>query len=194
MSSEPLSVDGVGHRFGVTPALHDCSFVVPPGAVVALVGRNGAGKTTLLRAVVGLLRPQRGAIGVYGQPPARALARIGYVGQQARLYPMMTVQQTLRLGARLNPGWDATYAGRLAEAAGLTPRARVRALAPGQRTRLALAMALGKRPDLLVLDEPLASLDPVARTEFVSALMGVVAENGTTVPWSRSAERPATPG
>jgi ABC-2 type transport system ATP-binding protein len=181
MTTESLSVQGVGHRFGGTPALRDCTFALAPGAVAALIGRNGAGKTTLLRAVAGLLRPEHGTIRVYGQPTDTALPRIGYVAQHARLYPMLTVQETLRLGARLNPRWDAAYAEGLADAAGLPPRARVRTLAPGQRTRLALVMSLAKRPDLLILDEPLASLDPVARSEFLGALMGAVADNGTTV-------------
>jgi ABC-2 type transport system ATP-binding protein len=181
MTTEPLTVQGVGHRFGGTPALRDCTFTVTPGAVVALLGRNGAGKTTLLRAIAGLLPPQHGTIRVYGQPPGTASPRIGYVSQQARLYPMLTVRETLRLGARLNPGWDTPYADGLADAAGLPPRATVRTLTAGQRTRLALVMALGKRPDLLVLDEPLANLDPVARADLTGALMGVVADNGTTV-------------
>ncbi|MCA2219272.1 ABC transporter ATP-binding protein [Jidongwangia harbinensis] len=180
--SAAVAAEGVGHRFGDVPALRDCTFAVPPGAVVALLGRNGAGKTTLLRAVVGLLRPYRGRIRVFGEPAgAGVLPRIGYVAQQAPLYRMLTVEQTLRLGARLNPHFDAGYARRLVDAGPLPVTARVGALAAGQRARLALAVALGKRPDLLVLDEPLASLDPVARTEFVGALMAEVADRGTTV-------------
>ncbi len=174
-----LTVDGVSHWFGATPALRECAFAVPAGAVVALVGRNGAGKSTLLRAVAGILRPDRGTVTAFGRPVAEVVSRIGYVGQQAPLYPMLTVAQTLRLGARLNPGWDTPYAR---ETAGpLRPPAKVGSLSAGQRTRLALAMALGKRPDLLVLDEPLAGLDPVARTETAGTLMAAVAERGTTV-------------
>ncbi len=177
-----LAVEGVGHWFGATPVLRECSFAVPAGAVVALLGRNGAGKTTLLRAAVGLLRPYRGTSRVFGRPvDVEVLPRIGYVGQQAPLYPMLTVAQTLRLGARLNPRWDAAGARRLVDAGALRDNAKVGSLSAGQRTRLALAMAFGKRPDLLVLDEPLASLDPVTRAELIGALMAVVAERGTTV-------------
>jgi ABC-2 type transport system ATP-binding protein len=180
-----LAAAGVTHWFDGPHALDDCSFTVPVGAVVALVGRNGAGKTTLLRAAGGLLRPYRGVLSVFGRPVgAETLPRIGYVAQQAPLYPMLTVAQTLRLGARLNPGWDTPYAQRLADAAALPPAAKVGSLAAGQRMRLALVMALGKRPDLLLLDEPLANLDPVARTEVVGALMATVAEHGTTVVMS----------
>ncbi|MFI7601979.1 ABC transporter ATP-binding protein [Actinoplanes sp. NPDC049681] len=183
--SEPvpaLVTAGVTHAFGDRPALQDCSFTVPAGSVTALVGRNGAGKTTLLRAAAGLLRPQRGHLAVFGDRVGDAsLPCIGYAGQQAPLYRTLTVAQTLRLGARLNPRWDAPYARRLADAAQLPPAAKVGTLAPGHRARLALIMALGKRPGLLLLDEPLAHLDPVARTEAVGMLMADVAEHGTTV-------------
>ena len=177
----PLIVDAVGHSFGGTPALDGCSFVVPAGAVVALLGRNGAGKTTLMRAVAGLLRPLRGQISVFGRPAGAVLPRWAYVDQRAPLYPMLTVAQTLRLGARLNPGWDAAYATRVAEAGALPADARVGTLAAGQRSWLAFAMALGKRAGLLVLDEPMAGLDPVARAEFTSTLMAEVADRGTAV-------------
>ncbi len=177
-----LDVAGLTHSFGRRRALDGCSFAVPAGAVTALVGRNGAGKSTLLRAAVGLLRPDGGDVRVFGEPAGDgALPRIGYVAQQAPLYPMLTVAQTLSLGGRLNPRWDAGYAQRLAADAALPSAARVGTLAPGHRTRLALVMALAKRPDLLVLDEPLSPLDPVARAEVAGALMADVAEHGTTV-------------
>ncbi|BCJ50072.1 ABC transporter ATP-binding protein [Actinoplanes sp. NBRC 14428] len=177
-----LDVAGVGHSFGPRRALDDCSFVVPAGAVTALVGRNGAGKSTLLRAAAGLLRPDRGRVRVFGEVAGDAsLPAIGYVGQHAPLYPMLTVAQTLALGGRLNPRWDAAYARRLADDAALPSGARVGTLAPGRRARLALVMALAKRPGLLLLDEPLAPLDPVARTEVTGALMAEVAGRGTTV-------------
>jgi ABC-2 type transport system ATP-binding protein len=180
--SDVVTAEDIGHRYGDAVALRDCSFSVPTGAVVAFLGRNGAGKSTLLRAIAGLLRPSQGSLRVCGAPPGPGvLPRIGYVGQHAALYPMLTVAQTLRLGARLNPRWDAGYASGLADAAHLPATARVGRLSAGQRTRLALAMALGKRPDLLVLDEPLAGLDPVARTDVVGTLMAQVADRGVTV-------------
>lgn len=179
---DALVADQVGHSFGTTPVLRECSFTLPTGSVTALIGRNGAGKTTLLLALVGLLRPDSGTVRAFGQPVGgEVLPRIGFVAHHAPLYPMLTVAQTLRLGARLNPGWDPARARRLVAAATLPPAAKVGALSTGQRTRLAVAMALGKRPDLLVLDEPLANLDPVARTELTGTLMAEVAERGTTV-------------
>ena len=177
-----LEVDRVSHWFAGRPVLDECSLTVPAGAVVALLGRNGAGKTTLLRAIAGLLRPDEGEVRLFGRPSGpEALPRLGYVGQHAPLYRMLTVGQTLRLGRRLNPRWDAGRAEQLVHDAALPADRRVGTLAAGQRTRLALACALGKRPDLLILDEPLADLDPVARTEVVGALMAEVAERGTTV-------------
>ncbi|MBM2620391.1 ABC transporter ATP-binding protein [Actinoplanes sp. LDG1-06] len=177
-----LEVTGLTHGFGGRRALDGCSFTVPEGAVTALVGRNGAGKSTLMRAAAGLMQPDGGAVRVFGNPAGDAtLTRIGYVAQQPSLYPMLTVAQTLALGHRLNPRWDTAYAHRLADNAAMPTRARVGALAPGHRTRLALIMALAKRPGLLLLDEPLAPLDPVARAEVTGILMADVADHGTTV-------------
>ncbi|MEU4217454.1 ABC transporter ATP-binding protein [Actinoplanes sp. NPDC026623] len=177
-----VTVEGVSRRFGTTDALRDCTLTIPAGAVVAVLGRNGAGKSTLLRAIVGLLRPDRGRLTVLGQPlNPSILPRIGYVAQQAPLYRNLTVQQTLRLGARLNPRWATDYAEHLVHTATLPTTARVGSLSAGQRTRLALAMALGKRPDLLILDEPLAALDPIARTEVIGTLMAEVADRGVTI-------------
>lgn len=175
-----IALDGVTHRYAGRPVLDDCTLTVPPGAVVALLGRNGAGKSTMLRAIAGLLRPDEGEVRLFGEPfGPQALPRLGYVGQHAPLYRMLTVSETLRLGARLNPRWDAGRAEKLVAALPLDRR--VGTLAAGQRASLALACALGKQPDVLILDEPLADLDPVARTEVAGALMAEVAERGTTV-------------
>ena len=174
-----IALDRVSHWYAGRPVLDECSLTVPPGAVVALLGRNGAGKSTLLRAIAGLLSPDEGEVRLFGAPfGPETLPRLGYVGQHAPLYRMLTVGETLRLGARLNPRWDASRAEALAA---LPLDRKVGKLAAGQRARLALACALGKRPDLLILDEPLADLDPVARTEMIGAVMAEVAARGTTV-------------
>lgn len=186
--SDAITAEDLDLRYAGTAVLHGATFSVPAGAVAGLLGRNGAGKSTLMRAIAGLLRPARGGLRVFGEPPGTALLpRIGYVGQHAPLYPMLTVAQTLRLGARLNPRWDAAYAAGLADAARLPARARAATLTTGQRTRLALTMALGKRPDLLILDEPLAGLDPVARTDVIGTLMAQVADRAVTVLMSSHA-------
>ncbi|MFF8832231.1 ABC transporter ATP-binding protein [Streptomyces sp. NPDC015131] len=180
-----LEARGLTKRYGRrrAPALRDCAFRIPEGGVCALVGRNGAGKSTLLALAAGLARPTSGTVRVLGTDPADARARVGYVAQQRPLYPRLTVAETLRMGRELNPGrWDADAARRVAGP--LDPGARVHTLSGGGRTRLALALALGKRPELLLLDEPMADLDPLARHQLMGALMADTAERGTTVVMS----------
>ncbi len=152
-----------GRRGGARTALDGCSFRLPAGRVCALVGPNGAGKSTLLNLAAGLARPSAGSLTVLGSAdPSAVRDRVAYVPQDKPLYPQLTVADTLWAGGELNPGrWDAGIAGRIA---GPLPQgARVRTLSGGQRTRLALALALGKRPELMLLDEPMADLDPPPR-------------------------------
>ncbi|MYT97269.1 MULTISPECIES: ABC transporter ATP-binding protein [unclassified Streptomyces] len=165
-------------------ALDGCSFRLPAGRVCALVGPNGAGKSTLLNLAAGLARPNAGSLAVLGSAePAAVRGRIAYVPQDKPLYPQLTVADTLWAGGELNPGrWGADAARRIA--APLPPKARVRTLSGGQRTRLALALALGKRPELMLLDEPMADLDPLARHELMGVLMAETAEHGTTIVMS----------
>ncbi|MFF4738811.1 ABC transporter ATP-binding protein [Streptomyces sp. NPDC001262] len=174
---------GVKHRRGW--ALRDCSFRIPAGRICALVGPNGAGKSTLLSLAAGLRRPTAGALHVLGggRPSDRAVRpRIGYVAQDKPLYPHLTVGETLRVGEELNPAtWDWATAERIVAAGGLPPAARIASLSGGQRTRVALALALGKRPELLLLDEPMSDLDPLVRHEMTAALMTAAAEHSTTV-------------
>jgi ABC-2 type transport system ATP-binding protein len=165
-------------------ALLDCTLTLPAGKVVGLVGVNGAGKTTLLHLAVGLLRPTAGSISVFGEPPAaRAtqLARIGLVAQDAPLYPTLTVADHLRLGRSLNPGWDHGTAAARIDRLGLDADQPAGRLSGGQRAQIALTLAVAKRPDVLVLDEPVASLDPLARREFLQGLMEAVAARKLTV-------------
>jgi ABC-2 type transport system ATP-binding protein len=174
----------LGKRYGRRWALRDCSLRVPTGAIVGLVGANGAGKTTLLHLAVGLLAPTSGTITVLGAKPAGAaqqLARVGFVAQDAPLYPGLSVAEHLRLGGRLNPGWDAHGATTRIERLGLDPRQRAGQLSGGQRAQLALTLAVAKRPELLLLDEPVASLDPLARREFLQRLMESVVDQHLTV-------------
>jgi ABC-2 type transport system ATP-binding protein len=152
--------------------------------VAGLVGPNGAGKTTLLHLAVGLLAPTSGEIEVLGARPASSpeeLARVGFVPQETPTYSTLSVADHLRLGARLNPTWDRAFAQRRIEQLGLDPRQRAGRLSGGQRAQLALTLALAKRPELLLLDEPVASLDPLARREFLQDLMQAVAEHELSV-------------
>jgi len=185
--SAVIAASGLGKAYRRTWALRDCTLAVPEGHVVGLVGPNGAGKTTLLQLAAGLLAPTRGTITVLGERPAAGpaqLARVGFVAQDTPVYTRMTVADHLRLGAWLNPGWDNDLARRRIDQLALNPRQRAGSLSGGQRAQLALTVALAKRPGLLLLDEPVASLDPLARREFLRMLMEAVAEHGTSVVMS----------
>jgi ABC-2 type transport system ATP-binding protein len=159
--------------------LRDCTLDVPAGRIAGLVGPNGAGKTTLLHLAVGLLAPTEGRIEVAGGPagagPAQ-LARVGFVAQDTPVYSGLSVADHLRFGARMNPGWDAGLAKQRIADLGLDPKQKAGQLSGGQRAQLALTLALAKRPEVLILDEPVASLDPMARREFLQSLMAYVAE------------------
>jgi ABC-type multidrug transport system ATPase subunit len=179
-----LETDQLGKRYGDTWALRDCSLRLPTGRVAALVGPNGAGKSTLLHLAVGLLRPDAGSVRVFGETPydnTDALAEIGFVAQDTPLYRDFTPAELITMGAKLNRRWDATVARTRLADLGIPPNKRVGKLSGGQRAQVALALALAKQPRLLLLDEPVASLDPLARREFLQALMGSVADSGTTV-------------
>jgi ABC-2 type transport system ATP-binding protein len=163
----------LGRSFQGRWALRHCTVTLPTGSVTALVGLNGAGKTTLLRLLAGLSRPTEGALDTAGQ--------VAFVGQDKPLYRGFTVADTLRLGASLNAGWDQARAERRLQSAGVPLGKRVGRLSGGQRTQVAVALALGKRAPVLLLDEPMADLDPVARDELMRELLGECAEEGTTL-------------
>jgi ABC-2 type transport system ATP-binding protein len=151
---------------------------------VGLVGPNGAGKTTLLKIACGMLAPTSGRIEVLGEQPAAGpaqLARVGYVAQDTPTYAGLSVRDHLKLGAKLNPRWDAKFAETRIEQLGMDAKQKAGRLSGGQRAQLALTVALAKRPELLILDEPVASLDPLARRTFLRHLMESVAENATSV-------------
>jgi ABC-2 type transport system ATP-binding protein len=171
-------------RFGRHEALSQCTLSIPSGHVVGLVGPNGAGKSTLMNLSVGLSRPSQGSIEVLGAVPAGGadqLARVGFVSQDHATYAGLSVGEHLKLGARMNPCWDTAVASRRVEQLGLDPRQRAGRLSGGQQAQLALTLALAKRPELLVLDEPVASLDPLARREFLEIIMESVAEQQISV-------------
>jgi ABC-2 type transport system ATP-binding protein len=174
---------GLGKRYRRGWALRDCTFRLPAGKVCALVGPNGAGKSTLLSLLAHLREPSAGTIRVFGADPADdgARRRIAFLAQDKPLYPNFTVDETLRLGRELNPGWDQATALRILGDAAIPLTARVKTLSGGQRTRVALALALGKRAELLLMDEPMADLDPLMRLELLGALMAEAAEYGTTM-------------
>jgi ABC-2 type transport system ATP-binding protein len=179
-----LRAQGLGKRYAKRWALRECAVDIPAGHVVGLVGPNGAGKTTLLKLSCGQLEPTTGDITVLGGRPGSTpaqLARVGFVAQDTPLYAALTVAEHLRLGARLNPRWDTALARERIGRLGLAPAHRAGRLSGGQRAQLALTLGLAKRPELLILDEPVASLDPLARREFLQGLAEATAEHELSV-------------
>ncbi|MFD8981350.1 ABC transporter ATP-binding protein [Streptomyces sp. NPDC059564] len=178
-----LEARGLGKKYGRRWALKDCSFRVPAGRIAALVGPNGAGKSTLLNLATRLADPSAGELRIFGSPVSApgAMTRWAYLGQDKPLFKRFTVAQTLRMGLELNPAWDQEVAERIIRSGQVPLTSRIEDLSGGQRTRVAFALAFGKRPELLLLDEPMADLDPVAREEMGALLLSEAAEHGTTV-------------
>ena len=178
----PLDARGLGKRFRREWGLRDCTLTIPEGAIVGLAGPNAAGKSTLLSLAAGLLAPSEGSIEVLGSDPLRepsVLAEVGYVAQGAPLYRSFTVGETIEFARRTNACWDEELVADVP--ARMASRTKVGSLSAGERARLALALALGKRPRLVLLDEPFAGLDPLAGREFLQLLMDGVAETAATV-------------
>lgn len=179
-----LRTDHLSKRFGRKQALADVSLTVPAGRVVGLVGPNGAGKSTLLNLAAGLFEPSSGTIEVLGGRPSQSrdhLSKVGFVAQDTPVYAGLSVADHLRLGARLNPRWDAALAERRIRDLQLDPKQKAGRLSGGQRAQLALTLAVAKRADLLIFDEPVSALDPLARREFLQGLMATVADLGSSV-------------
>ncbi|WP_328314666.1 ABC transporter ATP-binding protein [Streptomyces sp. NBC_00442] len=181
-----LEARGLGKKYRRGWALREESFRIPAGRVCGLVGPNGAGKSTLLGLAARLVEPTRGELRIFGRPVGdpSVMPRYAYLGQDKPLFKRFTVAECLRMGQELNPGWDQAAAERIVREGRLSPGARIGSLSGGQRTRVAFALAFGKRPDLLLLDEPMSDLDPLARDEIASLLMSEVADRGTTVVMS----------
>ena len=177
---------GLGKRYGRRWALRDCTLSVPAGCVTGLVGPNGAGKTTLVSLAVGLIRPTAGTVRVAGEPAGSRAARglVAFVAQDAPLYQHLSVRDMLHVGRNLNVRWDHDRAVSRLNGLDIPLKARVGTLSGGQRAQLALTIALARRPELLVLDEPLAALDPLARADFMQSVRDAVAGDGISAVFS----------
>jgi len=179
-----IETHGLGKRYRRVNALSDCTIAVPEGRISALVGPNGAGKTTLLRLLSGLARPTAGEAAVLGGPPRQDpafLAEIGFLAQEIPLYRRYTAEDHIAIGAHLNPRWDAASARDRLRSLNIPLDRAAGSLSGGQRAQLALALTLAKEPRLLLLDEPVAALDPLARRQFLATLADAVAAGGLTV-------------
>jgi ABC-2 type transport system ATP-binding protein len=175
-----LELRGVSKSFGHKPVLKEVDLTLPAGSVLGLVGKNGAGKTTLIKCALGLQRPQLGSVQILGEPAwelsAAGKKRLGYVPQEINLSPWMKVRQITAYVGAFYPKWNKALVDRLLGEWELNPAARVGPLSPGELQKLAIILALGHEPDLLVLDEPAASLDPLARRQFLETVLDMVGE------------------
>src|SRR5215469_4927993 len=184
MSPNVIEASGLGKRYGSTWALRECTVAIPEGHVAALVGPNGAGKTTLLNIAAGLVAPSAGEVTVLGGRPAgspAALDGIAFVAQDTPMYKNLSARDMLHLTRNLNRRFDQPYAeARLGEL-GIPLKRKAGKLSGGQQAQLALTLALARRPRLLVLDEPMAMLDPIARHDFMASVMTAMAADGVSV-------------
>ncbi|MGH9057546.1 MAG: ABC transporter ATP-binding protein [Acidimicrobiales bacterium] len=175
---------GLGKSYGSTTALHDCTLAIPDGHVVALVGPNGAGKSTLLNLAVGLSAPTVGEIAVLGGQPAgspAALEGIAFVAQDTPLYKGLSAADLLHMTRNLNRHFDQGYAERRLAELGIPLKRKAGKMSGGQQAQLALTLALARRPRLLVLDEPVAMLDPIARHDFMATVLTAMLDDGVSV-------------
>jgi ABC-2 type transport system ATP-binding protein len=178
-----IETRGLTKRYRQVTALSDCAITVPEGRISALIGPNGAGKTTLLRLLAGLAWPTAGELTVLGGTPRQDpafLAEIGFLAQEIPLYRRFTADDHIGIGARLNRRWDAGYARDRLRSLNIPLDRALGSLSGGQRAQLALALTLAKKPSLLLLDEPVAALDPLARRNFLATLAEAVADGGLT--------------
>jgi ABC-2 type transport system ATP-binding protein len=179
-----IATRGLTKRYRKVTALTDCTITVPEGRISALIGPNGAGKTTLLRVLAGLAQPSAGDVAVLGGTPRQDpafLAEIGFVAQEIPLYRRLSAEDHIAIGAHLNQRWDAASARERLDSLNIPAGQPVGTLSGGQRAQVALSLTLAKRPRLLLLDEPVAALDPLARRHFLATLADAVAADGLTV-------------
>lgn len=186
--SPAIETHRLGKRFGDVAAVADLDLRVPAGSVFGFIGPNGAGKTTTIKMLVGLLAPSEGSVSVLGFDPDRrgvdVRQRIGYVAETQSLYGYLTGQELIDFTRRLYPRWDGATVARYLRDFGLPTSQRIRGYSKGMKTQLALVLALGNTPDLLVLDEPTSGLDPVMRREFLTTIISEVSARGCTVFFS----------
>ncbi|MBL4885819.1 MAG: ABC transporter ATP-binding protein [Planctomycetaceae bacterium] len=188
MNSAVIQLVNATKKFKDHVVLDGLDFEIPQGSVVGLLGKNGSGKTTLLKLLLGLLKLDAGTSKVYGEDSwdlsANAKARIGYVPQEIQLYDWMKVRQLLKYTAAFYPAWDSQLVQKLTDEWEVDLEKKAGLLSVGQKQKLAIILALGYQPDLLILDEPVASLDPVARREFLRTILDIAQDESRTILFS----------
>jgi ABC-2 type transport system ATP-binding protein len=185
MSESVLLLDSIRKGFSGKMVLRQCTLDVPAGCVVGLLGKNGAGKTTLIKCALGMLKPQAGNAAIFGEPAwtlsGAVKARIGYVPQTPALYPWMHVRQLIDYHASFYPHWNDELISRLLGEWDVDPSAKIGPLSVGQQQKLSILLAIGHEPELLVLDEPAAALDPEARRTFLCTVLDLVGKGRTVL-------------
>ena len=188
MNSSHVTAEKLGKSYGRKRVLDDLSFAVQPGDVVGVLGKNGAGKTTLLELMLGFTPASTGAVRIFGHDsyrmPADAKARVGFVPQQDELLSPLSAGDQIRLIASFYKEWDQGLIDRLCSEWSVDPKARVRSMSVGERQKLSILLALGHRPDIVILDEPVASLDPIARRQFLEQIVEVASDGQRSVVFS----------
>ena len=188
MSDPYIVASALGKSFGGTPVLADVSIAVQPGEIVGVLGKNGAGKTTLLELLLGFTPATAGRAQIFGYDsyrlPGAAKARVGFVPQQDELINQLTAADQIGVIASFYPRWDDALVLRLAREWEVDLRQRIKGMSVGQRQKLSILLSLGHRPDMLILDEPVASLDPIARRQFLEQIIEVAADGRRSVVFS----------
>lgn len=188
MRNTTVEASHLGKAYGATRVLQGLSFSVEPGDVIGVLGKNGAGKTTLLELMLGFTLPTEGEVRVFGHEscrmPAAAKARVGFVPQQDELLDQLNVADQLRVISSFYKNWDRDLMTRLCQEWGIQQSARIKSMSVGERQKLSILLALGHRPDLLLLDEPVASLDPIARRQFLEQLVEISSEGRRAIIFS----------
>jgi ABC-2 type transport system ATP-binding protein len=188
MNATPIQLEHVSRAFDGTAVIKDLSIAVPSGSIYGFLGRNGSGKTTTLRMLAGLIRPDTGVARISGQDPfdfgAEARQQLGYMSEKAAASPFAKVRTVLNLGRDLYPRWDSSLASSLVTKYGISPKKRLSALSQGGQRLLAFIMAVAPRPNVLLLDEPAANLDVVARREILDEILTLIRDFGCTVLFS----------
>ena len=188
MTSTTVEASNLSKAFGDKQVLRDMSFGVAAGDVIGVLGKNGAGKTTLLEVMLGFTPPTAGAVRVFGHDsyslPGNVKSRVGFVPQQDELLDQLSVGDQLRVIASFYPRWDSALISRLCGEWGVNLDARIKSLSVGERQKLSILLAFGHQPDLLILDEPVASLDPIARRQFLEQLLTISADGQRAIVFS----------
>jgi ABC-2 type transport system ATP-binding protein len=188
MNDSVIQIEGLHVRYGKYEALCGVDLCVPKGSIFGFIGRNGAGKTTTIKTLLGLLAPQAGSCHVLGldthKQSLEVRKRVGYMAEDQQMYGWMTVEEIIRWVGSFYPTWDAAFVLHLREVLQLDPKQKVRNLSKGQNSKLALLLALGHRPALVILDDPTLGLDPIARKEFLRYVISLLQSEGITVFFS----------